>query len=61
MDKSQNPEGLYKVNIVNQQETFVTLTKRNKHQRLVVLLILKEYTSKRIDLAPENNPTATKK
>ena len=41
MDKLQNPDGLYKVNIVNQQETFVTLTKRNKHQRLVVLLILK--------------------
>ena len=42
LDKSQNLKGLYKVNIVNKQETFVTyLTKRNKHQRLVVLLILK--------------------
>ena len=40
--KINNPKGLYKVNIVSQQETFVTyLTKRNKHQRLVVLLILK--------------------
>ena len=42
LDKSQNLEGLYKLNIVNQQETFATyLAKRNKHQRLVVLLILK--------------------
>ena len=42
LDKAQNPEDLYKVNIVKQQENFLTyLTIRSKHQRLVVLLILK--------------------
>lgn len=42
LDKAQNPEDLYKVNIVKQQETILTyLTIRSKHQRLVVLLILK--------------------
>ena len=40
LDKSQNPEDLHKVNIFNQQETILTYLTRNKHQRLVVLLIL---------------------